>query len=52
MRAVTDAPILAGGAAVVDADAARALGADDGGMSTLAALALIERLPRLIPQSS
>jgi excisionase family DNA binding protein len=50
VRSVTAAPVLAGGAAVVDDEAARALGADDGGMTTVEALGLIERLPRLLPQ--
>ena len=46
VRGATRAPVLLGGQAIVGPDAARALGADDGGSTTTAALDLFSRLPR------
>jgi excisionase family DNA binding protein len=50
VRAVSGVTVLAGGQAITDQDHARAVGADDGGMSTAEALQLVERLPRLATQ--
>ncbi len=52
VRRASDVAVLAGGQAIADPDRARALGADDGGMPTLEAIALLEHLPRPAPRAT